>query len=142
MVTPSDLHTQPLYPVMLYLALLYSDKCLFGGLGGLDESIAIMDMLKIVYGDKEELIKKPRIVTIISPLSPLQFDRAMLDSMITYADYGQPIIVAPAVMAGTTGPVTLAGTIALSNAESLAGIAVSQMIREGSPVIYGSASSA
>lgn len=142
MVTPSDLHTQPLYPVMLYLALLHSDKCLFGGLGGLDESIAIMDMLKIVYGDKEELIKKPRIVTIISPLSPLQFDKKMLDTMITYAEYGQPIIVAPAVMAGTTGPVTLAGTIALSNAESLAGIAVSQMIREGTPVIYGSASSA
>lgn len=142
MVTPADLPSQSLYPIMLYFALLHSDKCLFGGLGGLNETKAIMDMLQIVFGDEEELIKKPRIVTIISPLSPLQFDKTMLDTMLIYAKFGQPMIIAPAVMAGTTGPVTLAGTIALSNAESLTGIAVSQMIREGTPVIYGSASSA
>jgi len=142
MVTPADLPPQVMYPIMLYFVLLYSDKCLFGGLGGLNESKAIMDMLRIVYGEKEELINKPRIVTIISPLSPLQFDKTMLDTLLIYGEYGQPMIVAPAVMAGTTGPVTLAGTIALSNAESLAGIVVSQMVHEGTPVIYGSASSA
>ncbi|ATW28303.1 trimethylamine methyltransferase [Candidatus Formimonas warabiya] len=142
MVTPSDLTYHPIYPIMLVIALTHSDKCMFGGLGGAKESEMIMDILQIVFGRNEELVNKPRIVTIISPLSPLQFDRTMLDTLLIYARFGQPMIIAPAVMAGTTGPVTLAGSIALSNAESLAGVVVSQMVREGTPVIYGSASSA
>lgn len=142
MVTPSDLPYTPIYPIMLLIALTHSDKCMFGGLGGAKECEMIMDILQIVFGRNEELINKPRIVTIISPLSPLQFDKTMLDTLLIYAKFGQPMIVAPAVMAGTTGPVTLAGSIALANAESLAGVVVSQMVREGTPVIYGSASSA
>lgn len=142
MVTPSDIEPAYLYPIMLYFAMIHSDKCLFGGLGGKAETKAVMDLLQIVFGNIDDLIRKPRIVTIISPLSPLQFDQTMLDTMLAYGEFGQAMIVAPAVMAGTTGPITLAGTIALSNAESLAGIAVAQMIREGCPVIYGSASSA
>ena len=142
MVTPSDLSYSPMYPYMLYIALSHSDKCMFGGIGGARESEMIMDMLQIVFGKEEELVNKPRIATIISPLSPLQFDRTMLDTLLVYAQYGQPMIISPAVMAGSTGPVTLAGTIALANAETLAGVVVSQMVREGTPVIYGSASSA
>jgi len=140
MVTPADLPSQNMYPIMLYYTLLHSDKCLFGGMGGADETQAVMDMLQIVFGNKEALINKPRIVTIISPLSPLQFDEKMLDTLMIYGEYGQPMIIAPAVMAGTTGPVTLAGTIALSNAETLAGIITAQMVRPGTPVLYGSAS--
>ncbi len=141
MVTPCDLKSEEMYPVMLYSTMVYSDKCIFGGLGGTREAEMTMDMLKIVFGGKEKLVEKPRILTIISPASPLQFDKTMLETMLTYVKHGQPIIVSPAVMAGTTGPITLAGTIVLSNAESLAGIVVAQMIREGTPVIYGSASS-
>ena len=140
MVTPSDLPSEKLYPIMLYYALRHSDKCLFGGMGGGEETRTIMEMLKIVFGSQEKLIEKPRIVTIISPLSPLQFDEKMLETMLIYSEYGQAMIFAPAVMAGTTGPVTMAGTIALSNAESLAGIALSQMVRPGVPALYGSAS--
>ncbi len=142
MVTPSDLPNNGMFLIMLYSALIHSDKCLFGGFGGAEETKAVMEMLDIVFGGKKELNQKPRILTIISPLSPLQFDKTMLDTLLIYAEYGQPMIFAPAVMAGTTGPVTLAGTIAISNAESLVGIAIAQMVREGTPVIYGSASSA
>jgi trimethylamine--corrinoid protein Co-methyltransferase len=65
----------------------------------------------------------------------------MLDTMMVYADYGQPVVISPAVMAGSTGPVTMAGTIAMSNAEALVGVALSQMLRKGTPAIYGSATS-
>lgn len=57
--------------------------------------------------------------------------------MIEYTKYGQPVVIASCTMAGSTGPITLAGTIALSNAEILAGIAVAQLLREGTPVFYG-----
>jgi trimethylamine--corrinoid protein Co-methyltransferase len=141
MVTPDDLpNDEMLYPVMLYTALLHTDKCFFGGMGGKKESEVTMEILKIAFDtDTEGLVQKPRICNLVSSLSPLQFDEKMLDTMLVYAAHGQPVVVSPAVMAGTTGPVTLAGTIALSHAETLVGIAVSQMIRKGTPAIYGSA---
>ncbi len=141
MVTPSDIDQDNLYQIMLYSTIMHSDKCIFGGMGGTREAKMTMDMLSIVFGGKQKLIEKPRIVSIISSASPLMFDKTMMDTMIEYVRNGQAIILAPAVMGGTTGPVTMGGTIAISNAEALAGIAVAQMIREGAPVIYGSASS-
>ncbi len=141
MVTPSDLEQDNLYQLMLYSTIMHSDKCIFGGMGGKREARMTMEMLSIVFGGKEEIIEKPRVVGIISSASPLMFDETMLDTMIEYARNGQAIILAPAVMGGTTGPVTMGGTIAVSNAEALAGVAVAQMIKEGTPAIYGSASS-
>ncbi len=141
MVTPCDIDQDNLYQIMLNATLNHSDKCIFGGMGGQREAEMTMDMLNIVFGGKEELLAKPRIVAIISSASPLMFDKTMLETMLVYVRSGQPVIIAPAVMAGTTGPVSIGGAIAISNAESLAGIAVVQMIREGAPVIYGSATS-
>lgn len=140
LVQPADIEADKSFPLMLYATLIYSDKCIMGGPGGKQETEIVFDILRLVFGE-EQLLEKPRIVTIINPSSPLQYDKKMLETLLLYAKNGQPMIIAPAVMAGTTGPVTLAGTIALSNAETLAGIAVAQMIRKGTPIIYGSASS-
>lgn len=143
MVTPDDLpNNEALYPTMLYAALFHSDKCLFGGMGGKKESEMTMELLKTVFDtDREGLIKQPRIANLVSSLSPLQFDEKMLDTMMVYVEHGQPVVISPAVMAGTTGPITMAGTIAVSNAESLVGVALTQILRKGTPVIYGSATS-
>ncbi len=141
LIQPTDLNAKESYPLMLLSTLVHSDKCIMGGPGGARETKVVMDMLKIVFGSKENLLKKPRILTVLNPSSPLQFDEVTLQTMLIYARHGQPMIIAPAVMAGTTGPVTISGTIAITSAESLAGVVLTQMIREGTPVIYGSASS-
>lgn len=141
LVQPIDIGSRQCFPSMLYAALTYSDKCLMGGAGGIEETNTVFDMLDIVFG-KESLISTPRILTIINSTSPLQFDKDTLDTLLLFAEQGQPVIVTPATMAGTTGPITLAGTIALSNAEILAGIIVAQMLREGTPVMYGMQSTA
>ena len=143
MVTPDDLpNDDNFYPTLLYATLLLSDKCLFGGMGGKTESLKTMQLLQAAFGvDKDGLIKAPRIANLVSSLSPLQFDDKMLDTLMVYADHGQPVVISPAVMAGSTGPVTLAGTIAVSHAEALVGIALAQMLRKGTPAIYGSATS-
>jgi trimethylamine--corrinoid protein Co-methyltransferase len=143
MVTPGDLENDDtLFPTLLYAALIHSDKCLFGGMGGRAESDMTMEMLKAVFDtDTRGLIDKPRITNLVSTLSPLQFDQKMLDTLMVYAAHGQPVIISPAVMAGSTGPVTLAGAIAVSHAESLVGCALAQIVRKGTPVIYGSATS-
>ena len=137
LVQPDDIDAEKSFPVMLYAALTYSDKCLMGGPGGAEESKTVMEMLEIVFGGRENLIDKPRITTIVNSISPLMYDRSALEKILIYSGFGQPVIISPSPMAGTTGPVTMAGTIALANAEALAGIAVTQMIREGTPVVYG-----
>lgn len=137
LVDPSDLPPEVKYPVMLYYTMTHSDKCLIGMQSTADQVRMTMDMVAILAGGKENLAAQPRIITIVNTLSPLQFDRNSLDTLLVYARHGQPVMVTPAAMAGATGPATLAGTMALSNAEALAGIVAVQMIREGTPVIYG-----
>lgn len=141
MVTPDDTpNDENLYPRMLYAALTHSDKCLFGGMGGVHESQVTMEMLKIIFDtDQQGLVQKPRVINLVSSLSPLQFDEKMLDTMMVYVENGQPVIISPAVMAGSTGPITMAGSIVVSNAEALAGVAITQILRPGTPVVYGSA---
>lgn len=143
MVTPDDLkNDDTLYPSLLYTTLHHTDKCLFGGMGGKAESEMTIELLKTAFDtDKQGLARTPRIINLVSSLSPLAFDEKMLDTLLIFAGHGQPVIISPAVMAGTTGPVTLAGTIVISHVESLVGIALSQMIRKGTPVVYGSATS-
>jgi trimethylamine--corrinoid protein Co-methyltransferase len=136
LVQPSDLDPQKSFSLMLYAALIFSDKCLIGGAGGEEEGKTVMGMLEIVFGG-EELLARPRIIGLISTTSPLQISKKSLETMLAYAQYGQPLIISPGPIAGVTGPVTLAGHLVLANAEALAGIAVTQMIREGTPVVYG-----
>lgn len=141
LVQPNDVSTPHQFLMMMYASLLYSDKCLMSGAGGRAETEAAFDLLDIVF-DKESLVEKPRVLAILNSTSPLQYDKDTLDTLLLFVQYRQPVIITPGVMAGTTGPVTLAGTIALSNAEILAGIAISQMLREGTPVVYGMQSTA
>ena len=137
MVQPSDIDSSHCQPVMSYLTLANSDKCLMAGTGTQHETQTILEMLAIAFGGRDELINKPRVTTIINMNSPLILDHSMLENMIEYVKYGQPVVVASCTMAGSTGPITLAGTIALSNAEILTGIAVTQILRAGTPVFYG-----
>jgi trimethylamine--corrinoid protein Co-methyltransferase len=140
LVQPSDISTAGPFPLLLYLTILHSDKCLMGGSDGAAETQQTMDLLSICFGDRRHLIEKPRLVSIINSSSPLRFNRDSLDKLLIHARYGQPAMITAVVMGGTTGPITLAGTIAQTNAETLAGIAVSQMIREGTPMVYGTQS--
>ncbi len=140
LIEPSDVDSRYNSPVMLYNTIVHSDKVLIGMEGNAEQMAILMDMLKIVFGGYDKLLEKPRMMTIVNTLSPLQMDRNALDTLIAYAAHGQPVFITPAAMAGFTAPITLAGMMAMSNAETLAGIAVTQMIREGVPVVYGNQS--
>lgn len=140
LVEPSDVSSNYNSPVMLYNTIVHSDKVLIGQEGNAEQMDILMEMLKIVFGGHDKLVEKPRMMTIVNTLSPLQMDKNALDTLIAYASHGQPVFITPAAMAGFTAPITLAGMLAMSNAETLAGIAVTQMIREGVPVVYGNQS--
>jgi trimethylamine--corrinoid protein Co-methyltransferase len=85
----------------------------------------------------DEMRDDPSVTTIISVNSPRRFDGDMLDGMIAMSEHGQSVCVTPFTLMGAMSPVTLAGALAQQNAEALAGIALTQLVRPGAPVIYG-----
>lgn len=97
----------------------------------------IIDIAATVVGGLENLQKRPFICLYSEPSSPLVHSREAIAKAVFAAKNRIPIVYTPCVMLGGTTPATMAGTIALGVAESLVGIVVSQLVREGSPIIMG-----
>jgi trimethylamine--corrinoid protein Co-methyltransferase len=112
-----------------------------GFVNGRAEAEDVLQMLAIVFGGESAIEGRPVMHCSVSANSPLQYDRPMLESLLLFARYGQPVLITPFVMAGVTGPATLLGTLAQHNAEVLAGICLVQLVRPGTPVLYGTATS-
>lgn len=112
-----------------------------GFAGGRPEAEDVLQMLAIVFGGETAIDGRSVAHCSVNVNSPLHYDRPMLESLIQFARFGQPVLITPFVMAGVTGPATLAGTLAQHNAEVLAGVALVQLLRPGTPVLYGTASS-
>ena len=142
MVEPSDVPAETAHLDMLFSSIVLCDKPFMGSPVSKMGARDCIDMAGMVWGDKEKLKEMPVTVSLINSLSPLQFSQEMAGSLIELARYGQACVIASLIMAGSSGPVTLAGVLALQNAEILAGVVLSQLVKPGAPVIYGSTSSA
>lgn len=97
----------------------------------------IIEMGALVKGSKKELIEKPYIIHYSEPLSPLVHSKAGLEKLLTAAENRIPLVYAPAVMCGASGPVTTAGSLVVANAEILSGLVIHQLKSKGAPFIYG-----
>lgn len=124
---------------------LYSFKVLRNNCGkpnlltatGYGNMKALIDMAAVNAGGYEELRKNPSMIQYAEPVSPLVNSEDAVQKLLICAEYGIPITYASGIIAGATGPATLAGTLALGNAEGLAGLVMHQLKRKGSPFIYG-----
>ncbi len=85
--------------------------------------------------------EQPRLLFVANSMSPLAIEAETCRVIVRMARMGQPVCVTPCVMGGATGPVTMAGVLALQHAEALAGLVLTQVAREGAPFIYGGTSS-
>lgn len=139
LVQPSDIPVETSAIAMTYAALRTSDKCCFIPSATSAEIPYVHKMLDAVFGDQESC-GSARGTTIVNSNPPLQYDRRMLDNLIALAERGQPAIISPGCSAGLTAPVSLYGALAMGNAEFLAAMVLSQLIRKGTPVVYGLAS--
>ena len=140
-IEPNDVPHKIRHAQMLYTAMKYSDKCFMGSAMGEQGAKDSLRMASILFGSEAQLAEKPRFISILGSLTPLRYDLRMLGALMEYARAGQPQLISSLSIAGATGPVTLAGNLALQNAEILAGIALAQLVREGTPVIFAGASS-
>ena len=85
----------------------------------------------------EDMAAVPGVTTIISVNSPRLLDEAMTDGLIAMAEHGQPISITPFTLMGAMTPVTLPAAMAQQNAEALFGVVLTQLVRPGTPVMYG-----
>lgn len=101
---------------------------------------ACIDMVSIVWGGREKLKEGPVTISLITPLSPFQYTAEMTGSIITFARYNQACIFGALLMAGTSAPLDIAGLLVQQNAEVLAGVTLTQLVRPGAPVVIGGTS--
>ncbi len=117
-------------------ALTHGDKPFMGIVTSKERAEDVMKMAGLVFG--EAFVKdNPVVVSITNANSPLVWDQTMLDAMRVYARHNQPLILAPFALCGASTSASAIGAVAQVNAEALAGLAFTQLIRAGSPQIYG-----
>lgn len=99
------------------------------------EMQSIVDVLTAAAGSEKKLQEKPLAYIEVSPISPLEYGYHPAEALIDIVEAGLPLGVIPCPMMGATGPMTLAGSVAQHNAEIVAGVIASQLLKPGSPVI-------
>jgi trimethylamine--corrinoid protein Co-methyltransferase len=137
-VEPADIHASVRHLDALADMLTLSDKPIHAYSLGRERIRDAIEMVKIARGlDDETLEREPSLFTIINSSSPLRLDTPMLEGLIQMARRNQVVVLTPFTLAGAMAPVTLAGALAQQHAEALAGLVLAQIVRPGSPFVYG-----
>jgi trimethylamine--corrinoid protein Co-methyltransferase len=139
---PVDLPVNKRHLDMVYSHMKYSDKPYMGSVTHPERARDTVEMTKVLFGDEylDSATGRPRtcVISLINANSPLTWDSTMLGALKTYARANQATIVTPFILAGAMSPVTVAGTVAQTLAESLAGMTLVQLVNPGAPVVLGS----
>ncbi len=114
--------------------------CQHGHIDDGEEAKQFFEMAAVISGGWEELKRRPIVSIMVCPSSPLQLPKGVSEIIIESAKAMVPVNILSMVMSGASGPITLAGTLVLHNAEVLGGIVLHQLTNRGAPVIYGSSS--
>jgi trimethylamine---corrinoid protein Co-methyltransferase len=118
--------------------MLYSDKVFHCTAIGAGRALDGIRMTAISRGiTLDQIAQSPGLITIISVNSPRRYDEAMTEGLMTMAEHGQAVVITPFTLMGAMAPVTLAAALAQQNAEALFGIVLAQLVRRGTPVVYG-----
>jgi trimethylamine--corrinoid protein Co-methyltransferase len=106
---------------------------------GRERAADSIDIAAIALGtDRDGLAADPAVLAIVNTNSPLSLDIPMAEGLTELAEANQAVCITPFTLAGAMAPATLAGALTLMNAEVLVGVALTQLVRPGSPVMYGS----
>jgi trimethylamine--corrinoid protein Co-methyltransferase len=139
---PLDLPVNKRHFDMVYSHMKLSDKPFMGSVTHPERARDTVEMTKILFGDEylDPATGRPRtaIISLINANSPMTYDSTMLGALKEYARANQATIVTPFILAGAMSPVTVAGTVAQTLAEALAGMAFAQLVNPGAPVVLGS----
>ena len=137
-VEPVDIHASIRHLVALRDMATLMDKPMTAYSLGSHRIRDGIEIARLARGvSHEQFDKEPSLVTIINTNSPLKLDTYMLNGIMEMSARNQVVCVTPFTLAGAMAPVTMAGAVVEQNAEALAGLAFTQLVRKGAPVIYG-----
>ena len=133
---PTDVAVNKRHLDMLHAHMTLSDKPFMGSVTEPSRAQDSVEMCEILFG--EEFVQSNAVMTsLINVNSPMTFDDVMAGALEVYAANNQACIISPFIVGGAMAPVSVMGTLTQVLAEVLAGIAYSQLIRPGAPVIFG-----
>jgi trimethylamine--corrinoid protein Co-methyltransferase len=139
MVEPQDVPLPERHLQTSLAQLTLGDKVPYFYCRGTAQLADCFAMARIAHGIDEATFRSRAVCyTICNTNSPLQLDIPMTDGIVEFAANGQLVIVTPFTLAGAMAPITLAGALTLAHAEALLGITLTQAVRPGAPVMYGS----
>ncbi|ATW28706.1 hypothetical protein DCMF_17630 [Candidatus Formimonas warabiya] len=133
---PNDVESVDVDINRFYHAINNTTKPIMGGILTEDGLDKVIEMAAHIAGGMDQLREKPFISFISSIISPLKLDDQGLRNLFKIAGAGLPVAPSCAPISGATAPVTLAGTLVQLNAEALAGVILTQLIKPGTPVLY------
>lgn len=140
-IFPTDVPTGSEHFYMMRAMTENSDKAVRGRITGTNVALDSIRIMKKITESGNVVPEGPNMIALTDTISPLRTDDEIVDGIVEFVKEGFPVILSAEMMAGATGPTTLAGTIALQNAEILSHVVLCQKIKPGVPVIYGSTSS-
>ena len=137
LVQPHDVPVETAHLDMLLPTITLTDKPIMGS--SVSEAAArdSLQLAEMIWGRLDKSV----MLSLINSLSPLQYASESIDALMVYAAACQPLIIHSACQLGSTGPITMAGSLVVSNATTLAGICLAQLINPGTPLVYGLAGS-
>ena len=133
---PTDVPVNKRHLDMLLTHMIYSDKPFMGSVTEPSRAQDSIEMCEILFG--KEFVQDNTVMTsLININSPLTFDSVMMGALEVFAANNQASIISPFIVGGAMAPVSVAGTLTQVLAEVLAGVAYSQLVRPGSPAVFG-----
>lgn len=135
---PTDVPKEEVPVNRFYTSLINTTKHVMGGMDSVRGAEQVLEMGMRIAGSLEALQERPFISCITSwMVSPLHLDDRVVDILLYWCRNGLPLVLSSAPMAGSSAPITLAGTLVQLNAEQLSGIVLTQLVRSGTPVLAG-----
>jgi trimethylamine--corrinoid protein Co-methyltransferase len=135
---PTDIPEEA-YDVNIYYTCFKSTtKHVMGGVNDVEQLHNVLEIASMVAGSREAVLEKPFFSIITSfIISPLKLSTHPVRIMLECVKNGIPVALSGAPMAGSTAPLTMAGTLAQTHAEQLAGITLCQLAHPGAKLLYG-----
>ena len=134
---PEDVSTNMMYIECFKAIVENSSKPIFFTAAGREDLGVICEMAAAVAGGEDHLREKPFVIHYAETYSPLTHTHSGVEKLFLCADKGLPVNYTQGMLAGASGPVTLAGAIAVANAEALSGVVLHQTRAKGAPIISG-----
>jgi len=135
---PNDVPLDSRHLDMTYALQTLTDKVYMGNVVSGVNAADTIRMGEILFGGREAIEETPVSISLINCNSPLRWDDRMLEAQFEYSAANQPVVLTPFILMGAMSPVTIPAALVQQITEALSGIALSQLIRPGAPVIFGS----